>query len=193
MAAVAGISVKKSNKYSPQLWFAWSLLLVGVGLLSSITAESSIARMVGYEVVFSTGFGILYSSTYYPALAPLPVSANAKAVSLFMFVRYFAQVWGITIGGTILQNGLSKRLPAEFLSDFPQGVQVAYSIISLIGALQDPFKKQVQDAFAASLQDMWRVMIAFTGFGLLISFLMKSIPLHTSVDREWGLQDSEKK
>ena len=159
--------------------------------MSTVTAEVPKGHFIGYEVIFSFGIGMLWSSTYFPVLAPLPVSANAKALSLFMFLRYFAQVWGVTIGGTILQNGLRSRLPAQFVESFPRGVEVAYSIIPLVKSLDDPFKKQVQDAFAASLQVMWRVMIAFSGLGFIVSLMMKSLPLHTEIDREWGLKGNE--
>ena len=36
-------------------------------------------------------------------------------------------------------------------------------------------------------------MIAFAGFGLIVSLFMEHLPLHTSVDRDWGLQDLENK
>lgn len=87
----AGLTVAKSRHYRPQLWFAWALILIGTGLLSTLTPDSSRAAGIGYVVPIGVGIGILTTTTYFPVLAPLPVSSNGLAVSLFTFFRNFAQ------------------------------------------------------------------------------------------------------
>ena len=191
MGTIAGISIAASKRYRPQLWLSWGLVLIGLGLLSTVTAETSRGKSIGYQIIAGTGIGVLYSCTFFPVLAPLPVTVNAKAMGLFMFFRYFSQIWGITIGGAILQNGLAERLPADFIATFPQGSGVAYSIIPLVAGLEEPFKTQVEDAFAESLQTMWRVLIAMAGFAFLISLAMKHLALHTSIDKDWALKENE--
>jgi hypothetical protein len=47
----------------------------------------------------------------------------------------------------------------------------------------------VRDAFATSLATLWSVLIDSAGVGLLVSFLMKRIPLHSDKDEKWALQD----
>lgn len=89
---VGGISVAKTGRYRPQLWLAWVLLLISTGLLSTLKADTPLVGSIGYSVIGGFGLGILMSVTYYPVLAPLPLSMNANAVAFFMFVRFFAQV-----------------------------------------------------------------------------------------------------
>lgn len=96
------------------------------------------------------------------------------------------------MGGTILQNELQKRLPAEFIQQFPGGTSVAYSIIPVIPHLEEPFRTSVRVAFADGLRVFWGVLLAIGGAGLLVSLLMKGLPLHTSLDEDWGLKESEK-
>ena len=72
----------------------------------------------------------------FPILAPLDVEHNASALAFFSFVRAFAQTWGITITSTILQNELKKKLPEAFLSQFPQGLEIAYAAIPIIKDLK---------------------------------------------------------
>jgi hypothetical protein len=100
-------------------------------------------------------------------------------------------VWGVTVGGTVLQNELRINLPAEFQAQFSQGASIAYKTILLVPGLEDPLKTEVQNAFAASLRVLWQVMAGFAGFGLLVSAAMKHLPLHTSIDERWGLSDRE--
>lgn len=93
----------------------------------------------------------------------------------------------------MLQNQLRKNLPEGFTANFPDGTAIAYATIPLISQLEEPLKTQVRVAFAESLKVVWEVLGAITGLGLISSFLMRALPLHTAVDEKWGLQDSGEK
>ncbi|KAI0083047.1 hypothetical protein BDY19DRAFT_900943, partial [Irpex rosettiformis] len=73
--------------------------------------------------------------------------------------------WAITIGGTVLQNQLVKRLPEAFT--------------------------EIRQAFADSIDVIWQVFIGIAGIGLLSSFFMKALPLHTQVDDRWGITEGK--
>jgi hypothetical protein len=91
----------------------------------------------------------------------------------------------------VLQNELGKRLPPAFSVQFPEGTAIAYSIIPLIRTLPEPLKSQIRVAFADSLRVVWQVLIGVSAAGLLASLAMKSLPLHTQVDRKWGINEKE--
>ncbi|KAJ7907895.1 major facilitator superfamily domain-containing protein [Mycena leptocephala] len=117
-AIVAGVLVSKTGRYRPQMWVGWGIIILGLGLLSTVRRETPVGRVVGYGVVTGVGLGFEYSTTMFPVQAPLPVSQNARALAFLTFVGSFAGVWGLTIGGTILDNQLAGRLPAAFLDTF---------------------------------------------------------------------------
>ncbi|GJE88880.1 MFS general substrate transporter [Phanerochaete sordida] len=185
---ISGVSITKAKVYRPQLWLGWIFLMLAMGAMSTLKADSSTSASVGLPSLVGIGGGFLYQATYYPVLAPLPISQNARAMALFSFCRIFAGVWGVTIGTAVLQTQLTSRLPADFLQTFPQGVAVAYSIIPVIPSLEEPLQTQVREAFADAIAVVWRVMIGIAGIGFLASLAMKSLPLHTQVDRKWGLE-----
>lgn len=87
---------------------------------------------------------------------------------------------------------MTRRLPIDFLDHFPGGTSIAYSIIPVIRDLPQPFKRDVQVAFAESLGVFWLVLIGVSGIGLLVSLFMKGLPLHTAMDRNWGLEAEAK-
>lgn len=95
----------------------------------------------------------------------------------------------MTIGTAVFQTQLKKQLPAEFLAQLPSGVDLSYSVIPVIPTLREPFRSQVEEAYALSISVIWQVMIGVAGIGLLASLMMKGLPLHTQVDRKWGLND----
>ena len=96
---VSSIVIAKTGKYRPQLWLAWVLVLISTGLLSTLKADTPKVASIGYPVIGGFGLGILMSVTYYPVLAPLPLSLNANAVAFFMFLRFFAQVRTLSFFG----------------------------------------------------------------------------------------------
>ncbi|KAL6299612.1 iron permease [Sparassis latifolia] len=191
MAVISGLSIARSHHYRPQIWISWALVIVGMGLLSIIHADTPRSRVIGFEIVAGIGVGMLTAAVFFPVLAPLPVQYNAQALSLYTFFRNFANILGVTIGGTVLQNELKKKLPPAFTQEFPEGSAIAYSIIPLIPTLQEPLKSEVQLAFATSLRVVWQVLIGIAGLGFLFSLFMKHLPLHTSVDETWALEGSD--
>lgn len=102
------------------------------------------------------------------------------------------QVWGVTVGATVLQNQLMRRLPAEFMASFPQGAAIAYASVAVLESLEQPLQGEVRVAFANSLQVIWQVMIGMAGVGLAASLLMKHVDLRVTTDQEWDLNASEK-
>ncbi|EIM85230.1 iron permease [Stereum hirsutum FP-91666 SS1] len=185
-----GLSVQLISRYRPQNYIGWALTVIGTGLLSLLNADSSTAMLFGFQVLVGAGLGIVWISTQFPILAPLPYSNNAHALAFFTFTRCFAQTWGTVIGGTILQNSLQSRLPPSFIATLPQGTQLAYSIIPLISSLTEPLKTQVRVAFAESAQLIWRVMIGISLAGLLSCGLMREVEMRTDMDETWALRET---
>ncbi|KAI0935572.1 hypothetical protein AcV5_003966 [Taiwanofungus camphoratus] len=185
MTIVSGAAITATKRYRPPIWLGWGLLMLGHGLLTTLKYDTRRARSIGFQVITGTGIGLVYSSTYFPVLAPLPVASNAPALALYVFLRSFAQIWGVAIGSTVLQNELTKRLPASFSAQFPAGAQVAYAAIPEIAGLAEPLRSQVREAFAGSLAVVWRVQLILGGVGMLSSLFMEGLPLHTQTDTQW--------
>ncbi|KAL5531047.1 hypothetical protein ACEPAG_3923 [Sanghuangporus baumii] len=154
---IAGVSVAKLDRYRPQLWLVWVSLIVGGALISTLDTDSNVRHFIGF----------------FPVLAPLPVKYNANAITFFMFL--YTADWGITVGGTVLLNKLTKKLPADFDSRFPEGTSISFSIIPVITGLEGPFKRQVQDAFLQSLRIFWLMLTGVAGLGLISCKLFRCI------------------
>ncbi|KAJ7151678.1 Mfs1.2 [Mycena filopes] len=143
-------SVSKFNRYRPQFWIGWALLTVALGLLSTVTADSAAPLSIGFSILLSVGSGVITSITTFPILAPVPPSSAPFGLAFLLFLRSFAGVWGIAIGGAVLQNQLAKRLPSE-----------------------------IRNAFAVSIAVVWKILAGLAGLGLIVSFTMVEVPMHT--------------
>ncbi|KAH8101534.1 MFS general substrate transporter [Cristinia sonorae] len=190
-AIVQGIIAAKTGTYRSVSAVGWCFLVLGVGLFISVRLSTSIGLLVLYQLFEGVGMGLVYSTTFM-VLAPLPVSENAAAVALLTFFRTFSQTWGIAIAGTILQNELTKKLPAQLIAQLPSGSDLAYSIIPQIRSLPEPLKGETQDAFLQSTRLVWIILSAISGVGLLTVFATEHIPLHRKTDSNWDMKEQTK-
>ncbi|KAF9457247.1 iron permease [Collybia nuda] len=197
-AIFIGATTSQFNRYRIQNVISWGFVLVGLGLQTTLHVDSAVRNWVGFEFVAGIGLGMLATQfviTTFPILAPLPVSDNGSALGLFIFIRSFFQgsiAWGVTIGSTVLENQLKKRLPEEFVQSLPQGLELSYGAIPQISALAEPLRRQVRDAFSGSLAVLWQVLLGISALGLLSTLLMKELPMQTVVDERWGLNEQAK-
>lgn len=191
-AIFTGISVTVTGHYKTQNIFAWCLAMAGFGLVTLLKADSSKAAWVGFPVILGIGMGILYAGTNFPVLSPLRPEQHPQAMAFYAFVRSLGQVFGIAIGSTVLQNGLSKNLPEAFLHQIGGNAGNALAAIPSIKDLAEPLRHEVRVAFADSLKIVWQVMIGITAIGLLASLFMKQLSLTAETDEKWGLKVEEK-
>ncbi|KAF8443970.1 major facilitator superfamily domain-containing protein [Boletus edulis BED1] len=187
-AILSGISVKTSGRYRPQTWVGWALTGIALGVMSRIHANEPLGTSFGCLALLGLGIGMLCATSMYPIQAPLPVTQNAPALAFMWFLRAFAAVWGITIGTTVLQNELAKRLPASFVQSVPQGTAIMYALIPELSTFPPQTLAEVRVAFADSLAVLWRVLAGVCGGGFLVSLLMKGVPLHNNVDEDWAFK-----
>ena len=71
-------------------------------------------------------------------------------------------------------------------------MQIAYAAIPAIGALEEPLRGEVREAFARSLRVVWLTMVGMSGAGLLSVVLMREVPMQRMTDETYGLDAGEK-
>lgn len=64
-------------------------------------------------------------------------------------------------------------------------------MIPLIKGLDDPLRDEVRNAFGESLRFVWIVTCAIAAVGFVCSVTVKSIPLSSTMDEQWGLEEAE--
>ncbi|KAF8546205.1 MFS general substrate transporter [Imleria badia] len=178
-AILTGLSVKPIGRYRPQMWIGWTFTVIALGLMSTILATDPLSKSFGYVALFGWGIGALL------------VTQNTPALAFMWFLRSFASVWGITIGSTVLQNELAKKLPASFIRSVPQGTAIMYALIPELSMLPPQTRFEVQVAFSGCLAVLWRVLAVVSGVGLVVSLFMKGLPLHTTLDADWALKNGK--
>ena len=78
----------------------------------------------------------------------------------------------------------------SFLTQFPQGVEIAFETIPIIPMLEQPLKDGVQNTFGIALKVVWQVVLGISIAGLLLNIGVKQLKLHTEIDEDWGREDT---
>ncbi|KAI0268427.1 major facilitator superfamily domain-containing protein [Russula aff. rugulosa BPL654] len=188
-AVATGIVIKKTGKYLTLTYAGWVLTIVGAGLLTTLRADSHFAKAIGFQLVIGSGVGIVYVANVFPILASIPVTQTAPAMALHVFLRNFGSIWGVTAGGAIIRNELNTKLPTAFLTQFPQGVEIAFETIPIIPSLNQPLKDEVRNTFGIALKVVWQVVLCISIAGILCGIGMKQLELHTDINVDWGRED----
>ncbi|KAI0826512.1 iron permease [Trametes gibbosa] len=189
---LTGVSVEVIHRYRPQNYVGWLFIILGFVLLSLLDIKSGAAKYIGFQIPLGIGLGVLWISTQFPILAPLPFSNSAYALAFFVFIRNFAQSWGIVVGGAILQNVLTEKLPTSLTDTLPKNQEYAYQIVPTIPAMPEPQRTQVRKAFADGTRLIWFVMIGLSVGGLLTCLMMREEEMKTDMDDTWAIADKGK-
>ncbi|KAI0799693.1 iron permease [Irpex lacteus] len=191
-ALFCGVSVVVFKRYLPQNYIGWVLMTAGSGVLAVLDVDSSKAASICAPFMVGMGIGMGWTMTQFPILASLPYSNNAHAFAFFTFVRSLSQTIGVAIGGSILQNSLSHKLPQAYIAQLPSGVSFAYSAIPTLRSLDPNLRETVRHAFADSLKQLWLVLIGISGIGLVSVLFMTEIPMRNDLDEQWALEQKSR-
>jgi hypothetical protein len=91
-AIITGISVQVFNRYRPQIYLAWILVIIGLALMTTFDVGTHMGNNIGYQLIAGVGMGMLYIGSTFPILAGVAVNRAAPALALFTFARSFAYV-----------------------------------------------------------------------------------------------------
>lgn len=161
VAVISSLSVHRFQVYRPQSYVGWIFVLVSLIVLATVYKPSVV---IGIQVLAGVGFGIIYAVTYFPVLAPLPTKDAPQAMAFFAFVRQFASIWALTIGGAVLQNASGQSV----------GIQHGVS------------------ADSKAYGTTWAVMAGIAGAGFVASWFMEGWELSSGTEEEWGIKEEKK-
>ncbi|ODO07242.1 tetracycline efflux protein [Cryptococcus wingfieldii CBS 7118] len=178
----SGILVSKTGDYWWNLVTGFSIWTVGLGLLSSIGTDTSIAKLCGYQVIVGFGAG----QTFQTSLVAIQASVERKDMATATGLRNFLRMLGGTIAlaacTSIVNNSVKKNL---------QGVlgDAQYQII-----LNDPTQAQslglsasqfaaVTAAYAQGIREVFWFCTPCIGICVPVTaFLVKKISLKREDD-----------
>ncbi|KAI1823033.1 MFS general substrate transporter [Xylaria intraflava] len=193
-SASTGIWMKKTGQYLPPIIFGMTLMTLGFGLFVDLGAQVNWAKLVIFQIIAGVGVGPNFQSPLIALHSNLEPRDIGTGTSTFQFIRQLATSLSIVIGGVVFQNAMQKQSPTllaelgpELASKLTGGS--AGANVGLVASLQGEQGIVARGAYWNSLQEMFIVFTAISGFGLLLSPLIGQRKLskeHT--EHKTGLQ-----
>ena len=192
-AAVAGALLTKLGKFKPFHWAGFAVLAAACGLFSTLTATSSQAAWVCFQILAAIGIGFPLT-TQLPAIqAVLPESDTAVSTSTYSFIRSFGFVWGATIPSIVFNSRINAVLDRIDESTVRNALADggAYGYVNNVKALSGQTLEQTLDVYASAIRVVWLVGMAFSLVGFLFVFVEKHVEMRVTLDTEFGLEQQK--
>ncbi|KAG1833302.1 hypothetical protein DFJ58DRAFT_822323, partial [Suillus subalutaceus] len=104
-ASVSGIIVARTGSYRPMMWFGWSVMTLGWGLMIMLDNTTT---MKSNPLIASLGIGCVFQTPLIAIQAAMPL--KDMAYQHLSVLRTLGSTVGMTIGETIISSVLPQKL-----------------------------------------------------------------------------------
>jgi hypothetical protein len=194
--------MSKTGHYIPIHWVGFILSAIGGGLLSTLDETSDRGAWIGYQILVSSGTGMIFTATLPSTLAPLSESDVAVATGTYSFIRSFGLVWGATMASVVFNSQIDAHLgsitatdgsdPAAVRAALSDGKAYSYASGGFIASLPAATRHQVVDVYVKALRVVWLTVAAVSCLGFICVSLEKHVELRKEHHTEYGLAEETK-
>lgn len=159
-AALTGWYIQWSGKYIPAVLVGAAATTFGLGLLIDLELDANWAKLVAYQIIAGTGFGMNLEGPMLAVQAAVPEEDLGTATATMGFLRMMATAISIVIGGVVFQNEMgSKRTWLEQAlgpetAKMLDGAHAAASV-ELVKGLPVAERTIARQAFYEATKSMW--------------------------------------
>lgn len=155
-----------------------------------------IFRWVIIQMIPAIGLGFMMSTNLTGVQVDLPEKDVAAATAAFVFMRSYGGIFGVSIPAAIFNARFAEVsyliTDTAVRGQLSNGEAYAFTTAALVDSFSPETQRQVREVFSMALRRSWLVSIAFAGIGLLLVFVEKEIPLRTTLETEFGLDEGKK-
>ncbi|KAF9014727.1 cephamycin export protein cmcT [Hymenopellis radicata] len=177
----SGLIITWTGRYRELILTGWAVWAVGLGLLATLDADSSLGKQIGYSLL--TGFGV--GQTLQPSLVAVQGAVErrdmAVVTSMRSFVRNLGGTLGLAISGTLVTNVFLSNLRKL---DLDQAVYDALAQDPLaarsIGA-ESALLVSIVDGYRKGFRIVFIILASLAAFAFVISMLLMT---HSTLKRE---------
>ncbi|WP_425578050.1 MDR family MFS transporter [Streptomyces glaucus] len=191
-STVAGQVISRTGVWKRYLVAGAVIMTVGLGLLSTIGADTSFALLSLYMAVLGIGVGMLMQNLVLAAQNDVPASELGAATSVLSFFRSM----GGTIGTSVLGAILANRVTAEMTEGLKaagvtgQGSGGGEAGVPDVSTLPEPVRGIVEHAYGVATADLFLIATPCALLALITVVFLKEKPLKTTSGMERLAEES---
>ncbi|MFD4157313.1 MDR family MFS transporter [Streptomyces hydrogenans] len=191
-STVAGQFISKTGRWKAFLVAGGVLMTAGLGLLSTIGADTHFGLLSLYMAVMGVGVGMLMQNLVLAAQNDVPASELGAATSVLSFFRSL----GGTIGTSVLGAILANRVAAEMSKGLQEagvpagGGSAGHGAVPDMTTLPAPIRAIVEHAYGVATGELFLVATPFALLALVAVLFVKEKPLKTTSGMERLAEES---
>ncbi|KAK8108973.1 hypothetical protein PG984_014774 [Apiospora sp. TS-2023a] len=201
---ISGGVMTKLGRYRPLLMVGFAFFPIAIGLFTRLDEGTSTGYWAGIQIIGALAIGIVTPVTLPTILTPLPESDVAVGTATWAFMRGFGTIWGAAIPLAVFNSKANSLVDARLANHDRARALLANggaytlaaggSLYSTLGLDEDvDLAGTVKSIYVDSLRLCWQVGLACALLGLLITFLVKEIPMRTELETEFGIAGDQDK
>lgn len=171
-SAISGTAVTKFGYYTPWLILAAVLMVVGAGMISTLSVDATAAQWIGFQVIYAVGLGLGGDVPQVAMQTVLPMAQIAKATTLAILCETVSASVFISVSGNVLLQRLVYRLQHIQPSLTPQVVN-SIGLLNLQATFEAKDMPIVISAYSDALNETFKVSIALSCLCVVGSLLME--------------------
>jgi len=164
-----------------------AVLPVGMGLMSTLTAKSSIGQVVGYSLISGFGFGCGTQLTMVIAQVGLSNDLLPTVTAFISATPNLGGVLGVAIVGTVVNTVFRSNLSKSLV-----GISTIPHINDAVVASKDPIiGQQVVDAYVSAFRVGFRILAGVAVLQFLLCLGLGRVELTGGTRKERGVCEEE--
>ncbi|MFI7658168.1 MDR family MFS transporter [Micromonospora parva] len=176
-STVAGQLITKYGRWKAYLVAGAAVMTVGMLLLGTIDANTSVVVLSIYMAVLGIGVGMLMQNLVLAAQNDVPAQELGAATSVLTFFRSMGGAIGVSALGAVLANRVTS-LTTERLGPAASTGGGSTEVPDL-STLPEPVVRILQDVYGTATADLFLVGAPFALLALVVVLFIKEKPLHT--------------
>jgi EmrB/QacA subfamily drug resistance transporter len=186
-STVAGQLITKYGRWKAYLVAGAAVMSVGMLLLGTIDANTSVLVLSIYMAVLGVGVGMLMQNLVLAAQNDVPAHELGVTTSVVTFFRSMGGAIGVSALGAVLANRVAS-LTAERLGPAATAGGGSAEVPDL-STLPEPVLRIVQDVYGIATADLFLVGAPFALLALIVVLFIREKPLHTLSGEERRVQE----
>ncbi|MCF1596954.1 MDR family MFS transporter [Streptomyces muensis] len=185
-STIAGQLISARGKWKVYLVAGAAIMTAGLGLLSTIGADTHFGLLSIYMAVLGIGVGMLMQNLVLAAQNDVPAAELGAATSVLSFFRSMGGTIGTSVLGAILANRVTDEITKSLKeAGTPPGAgQSAGHGVPDMSTLPAPMRDIVENAYGVATADLFLIATPFAALALLAVLFIKEKPLKTTSGME---------
>ncbi|KAK7723292.1 hypothetical protein SLS63_008945 [Diaporthe eres] len=166
-----GIINGKIGYYTTLAIIGTCIMCAGAGLLTTLQADTSVGRWIGYQVLYGLGLGLCFQVPNLAAQTCLPRKDVPTCLALMLFGSLIGASVFVAVGENVLSNQLVQRLSG--LPGFDPSLVTSGGATSLLDSLPDSLRETALVAYNEALRTVFIVGLIASCLAALGTFSLE--------------------